>query len=315
MAEKAVHNPLYSDIAYDDAFRTMETECDDIVIPFINYFFDEEYGKDAVIRRLRNEQYIEHKDHSYEKRITDSHMEITQDGISKRYHLECESSKYDGSILVRLFGYDAQIAKLDAEGDSSSLKVKIPYTGLLLLRESPKAPERAKIIIETPVGSTFYYVNIIRESDYSINYIFEKRLYLLIPFYIFNYEKEFSGINDDERRIQNMVDMYREIVDRLYTEVEKKQLSERSRNVIIKLTHKVIYKLLMKHERIQEKVGDFMGGKVLDLPEIVGYREGKAEGRAEGKAEGRAEGEEERRKLQSENELLRLLLEKNGIKV
>ena len=93
------------------------------------------------------------------------------------------------------------------------------------------------------------------------------------------------------------------------------QLSERSRNVIIKLTHKVIYKLLMKHERIQEKVGDFMGGKVLDLPEIVGYREGKAEGRAEGKAEGRAEGEEERRKLQSENELLRSLLEKNGIKV
>lgn len=85
------------------------------------------------------------------------------------------------------------------------------------------------------------------------------------------------------------------------------QLSERSRNVIIKLTHKVIYKLLMKHERIQEKVGDFMGGKVLDLPEIVGYREGKAEGRAEG--------EEERRKLQSENELLRSLLEKNGIKV
>ena len=311
MAEKAVHNPLYSDIAYDDAFRTMETECDDIVIPFINYFFEEEYGKDAVIRRLRNEQYIEHKDHSYEKRITDSHLEITQDEISKRYHLECESSKYDGSILVRLFGYDAQIAKLDAEGDSTSLKVKIPYTGLLLLRESPKAPERVKIIIETPVGSTFYHVNIIRESDYSINYIFEKGLYLLIPFYIFNYEKEFSGINDDERRIQNMVDMYREIVDRLYTEVEKKQLSERSRNVIIKLTHKVIYKLLMKHERIQEKVGDFMGGKVLDLPEIVGYRERKAEGRAEG----RAEGEEERRKLQSENELLRSLLEKNGIKV
>ncbi len=61
-----------------------------------------------------------------------------------------------------------------------------------------------------------------------------------------------------------------------------------------------------------------MGGKVLDLPEIVGY----CEALARGEAKGRAEGEEERKKLHSEkNELqsevdfLKSLLEKNGIKV
>lgn len=37
-----------------------------------------------------------------------------------------------------------------------------------------------------------------------------------------------------------------------------------------------------------KKVGDIMGGKVLDLPEFVAYDQAKAEGRAEGRAEGEA---------------------------
>ena len=44
-----------------------------------------------------------------------------------------------------------------------------------------------------------------------------------------------------------------------------------------------------------------MGGKVLDLPEIRIFHEGKAQGRAEGIEEGKAQGEDERRKLLEEN--------------
>ena len=60
---------------------------------------------------------------------------------------------------------------------------------------------------------------------------------------------------------------------------------------------------------MQDKVGGIMGGKVLDLPEIrifhegkaEGLKEGKAEGLKEGKAEGLKEGEAERKKLSAEN--------------
>ena len=34
---------IYSDFAYDDAYRTMESECDDLLIPFVNYFHNENY--------------------------------------------------------------------------------------------------------------------------------------------------------------------------------------------------------------------------------------------------------------------------------
>ena len=71
-------SPFFSEFSYDDAFRTMETECDDIVIPFVNYFYNENYDENAQISRLRNEHFIEHEDQSDEKRITDSHFKITQ---------------------------------------------------------------------------------------------------------------------------------------------------------------------------------------------------------------------------------------------
>lgn len=45
----------------------------------------------------------------------------------------------------------------------------------------------------------------------------------------------------------------------------------------------------VKRRNIQKKVGDVMGGHVIDLPEFKIYDNGKADVRAEGRAEGKAE--------------------------
>ncbi|WP_026663191.1 hypothetical protein [Butyrivibrio proteoclasticus] len=58
----------------------------------------------------------------------------------------------------------------------------------------------------------------------------------------------------------------------------------------------------MKHDKVQDKVGGIMGGKVLDLLEIKVFHEGKAEGLKEGEAE--------RQKLAEENASLKAELEK-----
>lgn len=261
---------------------------EDILIPFVNYFFDENYDSSAVIKRMRNEQFVEHKDHSGEKRITDSHFQITQNGISKNYHLECESKAYDGSILLRLFEYDAQIALAESETDNHTLKIRIPHSGVLLLRESSRAPDDAEIIIETPEGSISYHVPVIKETDFTIESIFEKRLYLLIPFYIFNFEKELKDIDADVNKTDAMADLYRSIIEKLDGDQAEGRLSTLSHSVIIWVTHRVVFKFMMKHENVQKKVGDVMGGKVLlDLPPIKAYDTGKAEGKAEGEVFGK----------------------------
>ncbi len=298
--------PICSETAYDDAFRTMEGKCDDILIPFVSHMFGENYGEGAVVKRLRNEHFIEHENGANEKRITDSSFEITYNDVTKRYHLECESSKYDGTILVRIFEYGSQIAKDTAQKSAYKLELSFPNSGLLLLRASEGVPRSAEIIISLPnEKSISYEVPIVKVSDYSIDDIFNEKLYLLLPFYIFNYENKLSEINCDVQAINQLFSLYADIYTRLDHEQEKGSLSAISYSAIIKLIHSVAYKLTMKQENVHKKVGDVMGGKILDLPEFRIYDQGKADGIAEGLAEG----EEKRRKLADENARLRQEIE------
>ena len=284
--ESMPSDSLYSDTAYDDAFRTMEGRCDDILIPFVSYMFGEKYGKGAVVKRLRNEHFVEHKDSVDEKRITDSSFEIIYNDVTKLYHLECESSKYDGTILIRIFEYDSQIAKDNAERSLSSIRLRFPNSGLLLLRGTDKAPDKASIVMEAPDGKEMSYeVPIMKVSDYSIEDIFREKLYMLIPFYIFNYEKQLPGINDNENDLDSFMERFRIIVNKLESELDKGLLSASSYSAILKLTRTVAYKMTMNQKNVQRKVGDFVGGKILDLPEFRIYDQGKAEGREEGRAE------------------------------
>ena len=286
---------IYSDFAYDDAFRTMESECDDLLIPFINYFFDESYDRSAEILHMRNEHFVERDDQTAEKRVTDSYVKISQGGTLKAYHLECESKKYDGSVLVRLFEYDAQIAIDESKYTRTSLRLDFPNTGLLILRDSRVTPREAEVIIRTPGGEVKYNIPIIREADFTVDDIFDKQLYFLLPFYIFNHEKLLKEYDKDAEKLDAFLQMQETIIDRLHGDVMSKCLSSLSCDVIIRLIRSVAYKLTAKTKNVQMRMEELMGGKVLDLDVIRAHKEGKAEGREEGKAEGREEGRAEGR--------------------
>ncbi|WP_207649923.1 hypothetical protein [Butyrivibrio proteoclasticus] len=65
-------------------------------------------------------------------------------------------------------------------------------------------------------------------------------------------------------------------------EQEASDLSALSYDAIIRLTYRVAYKLTMKQDNVQKKVGDVMGGKVLDLPCFRAYDQGLEEGIEQG---------------------------------
>lgn len=268
-------DPVYSETAYDDAFRTMEGRCDDLLIPFVSHMFGEHYDKTAVVKRLRNEHYIEHEDGSEEKRVTDSFFDITYKDVTKRYHLECESKTYDGTILVRVFEYGTQIAIDNGMKSSYKAKFVFPESGILMLRKTRNAPDKAIIEIELPNGKDISYdVPIIKMSDFDIEDIFREKLFMLVPFYIFNFEDQLPRINNSNEEIDELFDMFKRIFERLEKEQEAGNLSAVSYDAIIRLTYSVAYKLTMKEDNVQKKVGDVMGGKVLDLPGFKIYEQG-----------------------------------------
>ena len=122
-----------------------------------------------------------------------------------------------------------------------------------------------------------------KESDYDLEKVYENNLYFLLPFYSFNYKNEFDAIEADENKQDEFVEIYRGIIDTLEELVSEGMLSSFSKDVIINLINKVSYKQLMKQKRTQKKVGDLMGGKVLDLDIIRAHDDGIEEGREEEK--------------------------------
>jgi hypothetical protein len=273
-----------SKFPYDDAFRTLEGRCDDVLLPLINYWFHEEYDNTAVITRLRNEHYVENAGKRRAKKITDSHFRISFRGTTKDYQLECESSNYDRTLLIRMFEYHTQTAIDNAKEESDNLgkmTFRFPYAGLLLLRGKESDPEEVEIELVTPEGCLSYHVPIIRMMDFTIDDLFEKRLYFLIPFYIFNFEKDFPKLEKDERARRKLADRYTEILLKVDEEAQRGRLSQESRHAIIELTNGVVRSLTKKHPRVREEVGGVMGGEVLDLEVFKAFRNGKAEGKAE----------------------------------
>ena len=126
----------------------------------------------------------------------------------------------------------------------------------------------------------------VRVNDYSLDDIFEKKLYFLLPFYLFTKEKELPEMECDISKADNLIREYENMLIRIDKLVENNDLSVYSRGVIIKLILEVNEKLTNKYKNVNQRVGDCMGGKVLDLDIIKAHDAGKSEGYAEGRAEG-----------------------------
>ena len=106
--------------------------------------------------------------------------------------------------MIRLFEYDTQIALDEGEVGVDEIKVTFPHTAVLYLRDTKKTPDRMLVQIEVPGDSAQYYVPIAKIVKYSIDEIFEKKLYILIPFYIFTYEADFDEYNTDKEKLAEL---------------------------------------------------------------------------------------------------------------
>ena len=263
---------------YDGAFRTIINDCSKFVIPFINEVFGESFTKDDEIVFHPNEHMINQQDEPDQKRITDTSFTIVGNE-RKSYHLECESSKYDGEILIRIFEYAAQIALDAGEVEGDTLKVSFPNSAVLFLRNTGKTPDTMHIIMETPGGSVTYDVPASRMAGYTLDDLFEKKLYMLLPFYSFNCEKDFGAYDTDTDKLEELKAVYRSIIDRLDELVEKGQITAFDKGTLLELSSDVLKELARKYSKVTEGIGEIMSGTMIETEarKILDQGEKKAE--------------------------------------
>ncbi len=248
---------------YDGAFRTILNDCRKLIIPVINEIFDETYTGDEEIRFFPNEHFLDQQDEADKERITDTNFTVFGK-IPKKYHVECESSLPDRRITIRLFEYDAQIALDEGEVTEETLTVTFPNTAVLYLRTYQKTPDKTKYVIVTPGGTVRYDIPIMKVQKYSLDDIFDKRLLMLIPFYIFSHENSFPEYNSNDQKLEKLKAEYQVILERLDRLEQQEVIGAFDKRTIIELSSDVIKEIAQKYENVQKGVGDIMSGALIE---------------------------------------------------
>lgn len=267
---------------YDGVFRTILNDCRKLVIPVINEIFGETYTGEEEIEFIPNEHFLDQQDAADQKRITDTNFTVFGK-TQKKYHIECESGYPDGRITIRLFEYDAQIALDEGEVTEETLTVTFPNTAVLYLRTRKKTPDKMKYVIVTPGGTVQYDIPVMKVQTYSLDEIFEKHLFMLIPFYIFSHEKRFSEYNSNGKKLEELKAEYQVILERL-DELERQEvIGAFYKRTIIELSSDVIRELAKKYANVQKVVGDMMRGPLIETSARTILNQGRSQGINEAK--------------------------------
>ena len=295
---------------YDDVFRTMTVMSSELVLPLLNEMCGDpdRFNGTEKVETLSDDLLLVQPDLEQEKRITDSLLRVSGHE-NEIYHLECQSSP-DGTILVRMFEYDSRIALKNAVRTADTLRVRFPRSGVLYLRSNASTPDRLKVVIQVPGGvsgggkdpaevpvsvsgggkdpaEVSYEIAVLKAGAYTIDDIIQKRLYFLVPFFIFNYD-HLERYEADANLLAGMCGRFEELYRRLSEERSSGRISEHAYQMVVILAEKVKQQYTEGYRKVRKEVGRLMGGQVLtEIEPIKSYLRGMREGRAEGRAEGK----------------------------
>lgn len=282
-----------SSTAYDDAYRTMLEKCSEFLIPVLRELFGEPFTGNERVMLSQNELFITGADGSTVERVTDSSFLVSGRNADKRYHIECQSSP-DKSILIRLFEYDSQIALDGSVLEGERLIVEFPRTALIYLRSNADTPDEMTVEVKAPDGqSVIYGVPVLKTQRYSLEELFEKNLFFLLPFYSFCYEKELPQIDRDEKKRKKLADVYRGMRIRLDELCETKQINEYQKYEVIHAARLVMDKLMVKYPKTRKEVYEVMGGKVIESEADRILQRGMEKGMRQGVEQGMRQGVEQ----------------------
>ena len=193
----------------------------------------------------------------------------------------------------------------DSEVREGDLIVNLPRSAVIYLRSNSGTRDLMRIVIRTEEGETGLPVHVLKVASYSLDDIFEKRLFMLLPFYIFNYEKQFKEMEENEQKRDEMIKTFKSIIERLRsyvpTEEETGNIDELidtyAINSIIEYIKKVVSNLAKGYPNVKEGVMSVMGGRIFTYEAKRIKDAGREEGVAIGEARGEARGEDKLGKL------------------
>lgn len=238
----------------------------ELIIPLINEIFSTNYPMDTPIIQLRNEHQTQNGE-----RITDSYFIIGE----KRYHIECQSTKVSG-MIIRMIEYDFSISLENIQQENGIYRMYFPHSCILYLYRKHTASQTIEIVMPDGTIAT-YQVPVLCVEKYSCTKMFQKKLMFLLPFYIMRYEKKRPDSSQNPEVLEQLLSEYASIMNFLNQEFMV-QGHERTYRDLIALIERISDYIFVDNETVKERLGDFMRGKLLELPSEKLIKQGMEQG-------------------------------------
>lgn len=189
-------------------------------------------------------------------------------------------------MAIRMVEYDFMVAVEQAEKSGEVYRVKMPESCVLYIRRERMKKDTLDVEIEFPDGQkVMYKAKAIPTLAYTLDDIFEKKLYALLPYYILKYESRKEEIESSEEERQKLFQEYGGIAERLVAVLMKDPESGYV-GVILDLMKEILDSLLTGQPETRKGIGEIMGGQVLHLASDDIREEGIAIGFSRGEAKG-----------------------------
>ena len=269
---------------FDSVFKTITIRIPRFLIPLINEMFGTEYALGDEVEMVYGEETSVFNTIRILQRRTDSKFALS----SKRYHLECQTDMKE-EVAIRMFEYDWMEAVNHIQKEKNEYVIRLQNSGVLYLRKDKNTPEAYIYRLILPdEKECIYKIPIVRNLDYSLEEIFRKKLYILLPYYLLHYESRMKKLP-----VNNVADSLEADMKMLYNELKQQEknevISDYERKLLEQLIIDIGSHVFRNEESLKERVERNMGGQVLEYEWETEYRNQINEAKDEGRLEGRLE--------------------------
>ena len=272
---------LTNEQTYDSALASMVSKLKDYVIPLVNEAFGERFTQNAEVSLRNNKHVIQRTDDSLSRRDADMVVELTEmleALVKKVYMFECETW-YDKTIVFRIAEYGSSVAIETAVITDEGVVLTIPNSAVIFLHPNGKIPPMMKITYRGPNGAEMSYgVPTLQIKNYTVEELFQKKLLILLPFYLFRFADEFDEMEGNAERRVAINEALSEINQRLEELKNNNGIDAYQKMTIQSLLKRVSDRLVARYENLKKEVDEIMSGAIARTQADEILEQGQEEG-------------------------------------
>ncbi len=164
--------------------------------------------------------------------------------------------------------YDLYIALEGMEKtETDRYSMRLPRSAVLFIRHNKNTPDKVTVELVNGKGEKLNHeITSIKLGSYLPEEMFRKKLLILFPFYIVNYEREIYSHDWNEEKQTELLKNYEEMINKLIETTKAWEDPEAITNSLLGAAKTVADHILRKVPGLKERMVKTMGGEILDDP-------------------------------------------------